>query len=452
MTFLPIGLLLAPVVLAFGLLAPEAADPARPAKNPMSGSEGRAIPGDLRKLDGMDARQRKAFKKYGSLGVVTQGMDPSERIVLCHTIAQGYASIAAEDPDRNRRMSRFSEIWRFEQRLAEPLQKAREALGEEGYDRAQATSNQAMGLLSMMPDPKLKEDFQQGQVQSDEELMYAWVAGLASRCGQMLDEMGIDPVSGEPPAEYLEAMSGFRYRGAASAEVFADTGLAPYANAMCRDGAAPDFAGAQLEQRGKDGMSLLDWAIECNDRSSFDALIAAGFDLDTKGLWEDPPLVRAASEKRLWFLTRLLDQGVNPDTMGRTKSALVKANDDLDAMNFGGDTRAAFNVLRERGATLDFPSFQDSMWYRWSLHETRWDLILAHWDEFGSDPVELADVLEFYLSGKMNWAKKEHEGAALRVKDLLIEQYGVCFPVGDALKMEKDERGFRIQPDCPKGD
>lgn len=391
--------------------------------------------------------QRRAFEKNGSLGVVTLGMRQPEIIVLCHTVAQSFATFAAAETDRDSRIAKFVEVWRFEQRLADPFEQARKALGESGYSRALIKSGQSMNLLSMMPDPQIEQDLSAG-----DDIMFVWAMNLAFRCDQMLDEMGIAKVSGAPPPEYFEAKTRFRFRGADYAEIFADTELGPYAEKMCRGGAAPNFAAAPLDQRGLEGMSLLDWAIECEDRASFDALIAAGIDLNANGLWGDPPLVRTASEKRLWFLTRLLDEGVNPDTMGRSESALLTSTSDLDAINSGGDTRAAFNLLRERGASLNYPNFQGSIWNRWGLHETRWDLILEHWGEFETDPVELASDLEFYLSGDMNWARKEYEGAAREVKALLIKDYAVCFPVGKVFEMKRDERGFRIQPDCPKGD
>ena len=447
MRLVPVMLLFGAVAIAPGALAQNTVDLSWSAAifGPVSAAD--PMPAQPQGTDEFEALQRKAFEKYGALGVVTLGMDRPEIIVLCHTVAQTFAIIAAEENDRDRRIAKLVEVWRFEQRIAEPLEQARKTLGESGYNRALAKSSQSMNLLSMMPDPQLEQG-----LQTDDELMFVWATTLAARCGQMLDEMGIAQVSASPPPEYFEVKTRFRYRGADFAEIFADTELGSYAKDMCRGGPAADFAGAPFDQRGYEGMSLLDWAIECDDRASFDALIAAGFGLDAKGLWEDPPLVRTASEKRLWFLRRLLDEGVSPDTMGRTKTALLTASDDLDAINSGGDTKAAFNLLRERGASLNYPNFQDSIWNRWSLHETRWDLILEHWDEFESDPVELASVLEYYLSGDMNWARKETAGAARQVKALLAEEYGVCFPVGEAFQMKNDERGFRIQPDCPKGD
>lgn len=439
------GLLLASIVTAPVAMAQSGMDHPHTQAAPEPDGEYEVVPLETEEIDEIEKMQRAAFEKHGSLGIVTMGMKQPEIIVVCQSIAQSFTAFAAEETDLDRRKAKFVEVWRFEERLAESFRKARKVLGEAGYERALRKSGQALNLLTMMPDPIMKHD-----PNARDELMFEWAKGLSLRCVQMLDEMGIAKVSGDPPAEYLETKALFRYRGGDYTQIFAETELGPYAKDMCRGGEAPDFAGAPLDQRGYEGMSLLDWAIECDDRASFDALVAAGFDLDAKGLWEDPPLVRSASEKRLWFLLRLLNESVNPNAMGHAKTALMEANTDLDAINHGGDTRAAFNLLRERGASLNFPNFQESMWNTWSLHETRWDLILTHWDEFESDPVELASLLEYYLSGDMNWAKTEFEDAAHQVKALLIEEHGVCFPVGKPFEMEKDERGFRIQPDCQK--
>lgn len=389
--------------------------------------------------------QRKAQGKYGSLGVVTAGMGRPGIIILCETIAGAYRDYAAAETDAEKRMARLAQVWRFAERLRKPSEDVRKTLGESGYAQAVSRSNEAIGILSMMPDKALASV-------SPDEMMFAWAASLSERCGQMLDEMGIATITGQPPADFLDAETLFRFRGDDYAKTFANTDLGPYAKQMCRgeSGPAPDFTGAPLQQRGKEGMSLLDWAIECDDRASFDKLVAAGFDLTATGLWEDPPLVNVASEKRLWFLKRLLDEGVKPDVMGRTDTALVTASSDLDALNSGGNPDAAFALLRSRGASLNFPDFRGSMWTVWGLHKGRWDLILAHWAEFDSDPVELASLAEFYLSGDMNWAKKAFDGAARQVKVLLAREYGVCFPVGATFDMKTDERGFRIQPDCAK--
>lgn len=441
-----VGLLIGAFAIAPGAFAQDKAGLDRSAPvmiAPVQSADSEAA--DPERIAQIESLRRRAFEKYGPLGVITLGMSQPEVIVLCHTVAESFGGFAAAETDRDSRMAKFVGVWRFQQRLVKPLEQARKTLGESGYNRAVRQSGEGMNLLSMMPDPKLKQELKAGG-----DLMFVWMTGLASRCDQMLDEMGIAKVTGDPPPAYFETKTRFRFRGADYAEIFAGTGLGPYAEKMCRGGAAPDFAGAPLHQRGHQGMSLLDWAIECEDRAAFDALIAAGIDLNANGLWGDPPLVSTASEKRLWFLTRLLDEGAKPDAMGQRETALVTAMSDLDAINSGGDTRAAFNLLRERGASLNFPVFDRSVWRRWGLHETRWDLILEHWEEFKSDPVELASDLEFYLSGKMAWARKEYEGAAREVKARLIKEYGVCFPVGKVFDLKTDQRGFRIQPDCPK--
>lgn len=68
--------------------------------------------------DEFEAHQREAYERFGPLGVVTLGMDRHEIIVLCHTVAQSFATIAAEEADQDRRIGKFAEVWRLEQRLA----------------------------------------------------------------------------------------------------------------------------------------------------------------------------------------------------------------------------------------------------------------------------------------------------------------------------------------------
>lgn len=392
------------------------------------------------------AMQRAAYEKAGGFGLITLGFSKPEKVMLCDTIAQGYPVFAAQETDREQRIAKFNDVWRFEQRLKGPLAEAEAELGQGNLSSAKLKSNQAMNLLSMVGDPLLEAS----DVREEDDLMHMWAKNLAFRCGQMLDEWGIAQVSGEAPADYIKEKTRFRFRGADYAATFKDTDLAPYAREMCGDGDLPDFSDAPLDQRGLEGMSLLDWAIECDDKVAFEALIVAGADLSAIGLFEDPPLVRTATEKRLWYLTKLLDAGVNPDAMGRTETALRAATSDYGAMNYGGDTRAAYNLLRERGASLNFPSFRESMWDEWGLHGRNggWNLILEHWDEFESDPVELASLAEEVLKGRLNWLK-DQKPQARKVKKFLIEQYGVCFPVGNTYEMAKDERGFVIQPDCP---
>ena len=403
-------------------------------------------PEALRTEEDFERDMAETVRREGMFGVVVKGMSRDEQLVMCGMVAEHYAATAAEATDPAIRFARLGDVWRLQQRLATPLEEAKARLGESGTSSAKRQAGQALSLMSMAPDPSLEAEIRAG-----EDLMYVFVRSIAERCDTALDALGIARVTGDPPPDFVGKNTRFKYRGDDYEVIFAGTGLAPFAAQMCRGEAAPDLDGAPLDQRGKHGMSLLDWAMECEDRAAFDALIAAGMDLEAVGLWEDPPMVHAATEKRMWYLTRLLDSGASPDAMGRTNTALREATSDLDAINFGGDTRAAFNLLRARGASLNFPDFSRSIWFEWGLHETRWDLILAHWDEFDSDPVELASLLEGYLSGDWAWAKKEHEGAARKVKALLATQHGVCFPVGNTREMDQDERGYTIQPDCPAG-
>jgi hypothetical protein len=308
--------------------------------------------------------------------------------------------------------------------------------------------NEAMTMQSLIPDPAFSEvdpDFSEGGFD------YQFSSILAMRCHQSLDENGVPDDSSEPTPEFIEATTRFRFRGMDYVETFKDTDLSDYAKEMCKGGEAPDFTDAPLEQRGHEGMSLLDWAIECEDKPAFEALIAAGFDLDAKGLWENPPLVNSATEQRLWYLRAMLDAGANPDATGVNKTALAEALNDLDASNRGGDTMAAFNLLRERGASLNFPEFGKSIWFEWGLFGRKggWNAILDHWDEFDSDPVEMAELVEGVLDGDLGWLESQ-KPQARKVKALLIEQFGVCFPVGNTYELPTDERGFVIQPNCPK--
>ena len=384
-------------------------------------------------------------RREGMFGVLTVGMSQDEKAVLCGVIAEASSSNAAGATDAATRRERVGEVWRLEQRLQSLLTGAEARLGERGMDNARRKAGEAMALLSMAPDPSLQDVADSGA-----DLMNAFFDNLAGRCHAMLDAMGVPAVSGEPPADYVERQSQFRFRGADAEAVFAGTGLASVAMRMCRDEAPPDFTDLPIDARGKEGMSLLDWAMECDDLAAFDALIAVGADLRSDGLWEDPPLVLAATEKRLAYLQRLLDAGVPPDAMEHRQTALRTAGSDLDAINAGRNTRPAFDLLRARGASLNFPDFDNSMWLEWGLHESRWDLILSHWSEFDSDPVLLAELLEMYLEGDLAWAKEEHRSAALEVKARLENEHGVCFPIGRNRMAAKDDRGHVVQPDCPR--
>lgn len=393
-------------------------------------------------------RQIKLIIERGAFGAFLMDLDEPRRALACGKIADYLANASGSAADPRERAERLPEAWRLSQRVAPAREAALTALSQWERERFDILLGEAMTMQSLIPDPaysQVEPDFTEGGFD------YQFSSILAMRCHQSLDENGVPDVATPPSPGFIEANIRFRFRGMDYVESFKDTDLGDYAKQICTGGPLPDFTNAPLDQRGHEGMSLLDWAIECEDKPAFEALIAAGFDLDAKGLWENPPLVNNANEARLEFLRAMLDAGANPNAMGVNKTALAEAMSDLDAINSGGDTRAAFNLLRERGALLNFPSFDRSVWYEWGLHgrNNGWELILEHWDEFDSDPVELASLAEQVLKGDLEWLKRQ-KPQARKVKQLLIEQYGVCFPVGKTSEMAKDERGYRIQPDCPQ--
>lgn len=389
-----------------------------------------------------EALRKAAFEQYGSVGIMLLGQSNPQKVIFCSAVAQAHSGIAGAATDAAVREARFGDVWRLEERLAKPLEDAKRDLGDESFKRQQDEAGQAIGILSMMPDPKAEELYEETG-----DLMYAFSGSLAFRCGQVLDDMGIPRVESEPPADYIAEKTRYRWRGLTYDQVFADTDLAPFAKNMCIEGASPDFASAPLDQRGKEGMSLLDWAIQCNDQASFEALVQAGADLNARGLWQDPPLVNSASKAKIWFLERLLDEGVNPDTEGRSGTALSEAYKDLDASNAGDNSRAAFHLLRERGASLNFPNFGRSMWSKWAYRfQTP---ILENWEEFDSDPVDLGSIISFSMSE--GWIQEKHLPAAEEIINRLTEDFGVCFPIErkQISEWRRDERGFKVQPDCP---
>jgi len=393
------------------------------------------------------AAHMRQVRKVGVFGAYLAELDPPARALACGRIAEALVEGAANAPDPAERIARLGPAWRLTRRVAPARDAALASLSKEDLAGFEREFGEVMTMASLIPDPAITRE---NLDTSEAGFAFQFASVHAARCHQRLDADGVPDVTGPPTPAFIDEHTRFRFRGMDYAAAFASTGLAPFADTICRGRTTFDFAGAPLGERGYEGMSLLDWAMACEDRAAFDALIAAGFDLDAPGLWGDPPVVGSASEKRLWYLTRLLDAGARVDAAGPRETALVAASSDLDAINSGGDPMAAFNLLRARGASLDFPDFGGSMWYRWGLHgqDGGWATILAHWDEFASDPVELAGLAEAVLEGRLAWMKGQQADAA-KVKALLIERYGVCFPVGQTFAMARDERGFVIQPDCP---
>lgn len=394
-----------------------------------------------------EAFQRRV-KKEGVFGAYLAELDPPRRALACGKIADYLVEGAGNASSPAERAARLAPAWRLTQRVAPARAAALDALGRQDIASFDTEFGQMMTMASMIPDPAMTRE---SLDTSEAGFAFQFASTLAARCHKRLDADGVVDVISPPSPEFIEANTRFKFRGMDYAAAFAETDLAPLADAICRGRTTFDFAAAPLGQRGYEGMSLIDWAMECDDRAAFEALIAAGFDLDAPGLWGNPPVVNSATEKRLWYLTRLLDAGAKVDAQGRSETALVAATSDLDAANSGGDDKAAFNLLRARRASLNFPDFAGSMWNRWGLHnfDGGWARILEHWNEFDSDPVELAGLAEAVIEGRLAWMKGQ-QADARKVKALLESGYGVCFPVGRTFEMAKDQRGFLVQPDCPK--
>lgn len=397
-----------------------------------------------------EEERTKAFLKLvqerGVFGAYLLDLNNQERALSCGYIVDYLASGAGAASDPAERLNRIPEVWRLDQRAAPIRQAALEQLSKDEVSTIRRKTGEALTMQSMVPDPEMQKNYEF----NEGNFAFQFASVLAFRCHQSFDENGVPDVDTEPTAGFIERNTRFQFRGMDYEKAFAGTGLEPFAKGICQAQTLFDFNGAPIKARGEEGMSLLDWAVECEDRPAFEALIKAGFDVDAPGLWENPPVVNSATAKRLWFLRKMLDAGASPDAMGRNETALTKAMTDFDAINYGGDASAAFNLLRERGASLNFPTYRESTWLQWGLHgrQDGWATILSHWDEFESDPVGLAGLAESVLDGDLEWLA-DQKGDAAKVKALLIKEHGVCFPVGNTYDMATDERGFRIQPDCP---
>lgn len=369
--------------------------------------------------------------------LLTDEMPRARKVMFCAYLAENAARQAAESPDPAVRVRRAATAAQLTARLAPDLAKARARLSPPEISAIEQENGQAMGLLSYAPSDEVRAQLKAGADQED--ILGLFIDDVLKRCDAMLDTLGIAkaPLTTAPPP-----VPAFRWRGLSAEEAFAGTGLAPFAVQLCAVplAAAPDFTGAPLTERGQDGISLLDWAMECGDKASFAALIAAGFDTAAPGASGNAALVRAAEKRDLFYLETLLAAAAKPDVMGSAKTALATA---WQSGTPGGG--AAFERLRAAGASLNFPGPDWSMWRTWSTY-ARWEEILANWSAFASDPVNLA------RSVSMELERSDTRGnvAALKeIKARLIAQHGVCFPVGPLIALPRDQRGFFTQPDCP---
>lgn len=369
---------------------------------------------------------------------ITDPMPRPRKVQFCAFVASSAFDVAGETVDPATRSARAAAAARLVARLAPDLAKANAGLSADDLAAIKRENDEAMGLLSYAPSDRMKAQLQAGA--GVEDVVGLFVSEVLQRCEGVADKLKI----AEPAADAVPvAAPPFRWRSYTAAEAFSDTGLLSFADKLCRNTAlaAADFAGAPLAARGKDGISLLDWAMECGDKPGFSALLAAGIDPATPSFFGDLPIVRAAGKSDLFYLETLLAAGVKPDALGSGGTALRKAYDTSDPT--GGK---AWQMLRAAGASLNFPSADQSMWSVWPLYAD-WEQILGYWGEFDSDPVALARWISMDLErpgGPRGNAKALEE-----IKARLIAEHGVCFPVGPTYGAPTDARGYILQPDCP---
>lgn len=375
-----------------------------------------------------------------AFSMVLEGMNARRRLQFCEFVAKQAADQASEAPDIALRSTRHASALKLNSRVASSLAKANEALTPEQVEAIERENLEALGLLSYAPSPLLATQINQ----AGEDLVGLFLTDIVAKCDTLLDSMGV--AAAHPASAVASPVPRiFKWRGKTAQEAFEGTGLALTASKICTgsESKAADFAGVDFAARGKDGVSLLDWAFECRDRSAFKALLEAGFDAEKPSQFGDPPLVSAAELNDTWYLNELLAHGVSPNSLGHLSTALEAAYEPLED---GGGKR--FQLLRTAGASLNFPEPDKSMWNAWSRF-ARWEMILANWSEFKSDPVELGWSVGWELDKPNSRGNKR---ALKALKDRLIADYGVCFPVGSTIDLARNERGFYVQPNCPKHD
>ena len=368
---------------------------------------------------------------------LTDSMPRARKVQFCAYVASGAFDLAGETADPATRAARAAAAARLSARLAPDLAKANAALAPEDLGAIERENGEAMGLLSYAPSDDVAAQIKAGADVDD--IGGLFVSDVLRRCDAVADKLKIAKLDA---AAVPLAAPAFRWRGLSAGEAFAGTDLVPFADKLCGQVGVTvaDFAAAPLAARGKEGISLLDWAMECGDKAGFAALLAAGIDPATPSFFSNLPIVRAADKSDLFFLETLLAAGVKPDALGSDGTALRKAYDTMDPT--GGK---AWQMLRAAGASLNFPSADQSMWSVWPIYAD-WEEIIAHWSEFDSDPVALARSISMDLD--RNGGPRGNARALGDIKARLIAEYGVCFPVGPTFGAHKDDRGYIMQPDC----
>ncbi len=366
---------------------------------------------------------------------LTDPLPRARKVQFCAYVAANGGVLAGEAPDPATRSARATTAARLSARLAPELARANAGFSPENLARIERENREMMGLLSYAPADALGEQLKAGGESVD--IIGLFADDVMRRCDALADKLKL------PAAPAIAAAEpGFRWFGGTAAETFTGTGLAPFAERLCKGEAlaAADFAAAPLAERGTEGTSLLDWAMACGDKAGFAAIVAAGAELDAAGVFSSPPLMQAAGKSDLFWLETLLAAGAKPDALGPEGTALNKAYNTSDPT--GG---RAWQILRAAGASLNFPSAEQSMWWSFALYAD-WEQILANWDEFDSDPVALARSISMDL--ERSGGPRGNAKALEEIKARLIGGHGVCFPVGPTYGAPRDARGYLVQPDC----
>ncbi|WP_336979503.1 hypothetical protein [Altererythrobacter fulvus] len=369
--------------------------------------------------------------------IILQDMNAPRRLQFCGYVAQEAASQARETADVALRSARYASAQTLQSRLATGVADANAKLSREQLETIQRENGVALGLLTYEPSSQLAAQIEQ---HGTNDVIGLFLSDLVAQCDGLLDSMGVAAAPPNPARSSPIPMS-FEWRGKTAEEAFEGTGLAPYALRICAgtESKVSDFAGANLAERGKDGVSLLDWAFECGDKSAFKALLDAGFDAAKPGQFDDPPLVNAAGHDDSWYLRELLAYGVSPDSMGHRSTALAEAYQPGEPGGGGN-----FEILRAAGASLNFPNPGRSMWGTWAIFAS-WEEILENWDAFDSDPFYLGRFITLELEKPNVRGSKQ---ALEEVRDRLIVDFGVCFPVSLHKDTMRDARGYYLQTNC----
>jgi len=372
----------------------------------------------------------------GAFGRLTKSLSKDGKALFCGFVADQAAENAAEAPEAEVRAARAAEAARLQARLAPLVAAANARLTPEQKAANKRDHGQMMGLLSYAPSPELAQAV---KAQPGVDIIPLFLADVAGRCDAMLDKMRVPPA----PAVAPTAATAFRWEGQTVQQWFEGTPLLEPARRLCagETPGAEDFAAVPLAQRGRDGISLLDWAMACEDRAGFAALLEAGHNVDAPGAFDRQPVTRAIEKADRAYLRALLAKGAKPDVMGRIETALATSYD--PRRPDGGE---AFVMLRAAGASLNFPDYDRSMWERWAMF-AKWEEILNHWEAFDSDAVMMGRSLSRDLERPDTRGSK---AALEELKGRLETRFGVCFPVNALIELTKDARGYYVQPDCPR--